>query len=746
MITRTSTITGLAGSPLVWRDVMRVLPLLAIVGLTGPVPAADSLPLVVDGKVIEKNIRQTNMDARANPFWTGWTQRKGTTTGGIFVPGRGRKNLLNFPPNRSALGDCEFKLTFKCDPGAFRGRPHRGPWLRLMDRGQFGFVNAGTQLLLNGHKMSLPLKSGNFRSPVKMDDGRQHSLSIRRVDKTLSFHVDDKKIAEQPIDAAANLIFDAFPLESYPSYASLVLTAEKFSTHLKTRFRSLAPVTIIFDGTGKPQETVSAGGAKRIAGRDYAPGKASVYRIPSLVVTNDGTILAFAEARASGYDWGHIRLVVRRSRDNGKTWGPEISITSQFADNSCGNPSPVVERETGRIFLVYHFRTNPNHANSGPTHVGLTHSDDDGKTWSKSRFVTEQFKPKSRSWLLTGPGHGIQLTQGRYRGRLVIPCYGQGSGYVVYSDDKGETWTVGGSSPTMDINEAVCVELLGGDVMLNARSPGKTRNRGTCTLTDGGKTLKPGTARFIPELPDPNCQGSTLRHSWPKDGKPGMILYAGPGLPTGRVRATLWASYDEGKTWPFRQQIYAGGSGYSDLAVLPNGKVLYLFEKDGKQDLGFTIIPAPPRRVSEDKAAAKLAGIGAKLRRDDAGRIVEVDLGERKTTDADLVHLVGLRALEELSLHQTRITGAGLVHLKGLTTLKRVFFSDTAVDDQGVSQLKELKNLKVLGLSGTRITDRSLEHLAGLKGLSSLFALGTKVTDAGVAKLGKALPDCDISH
>ena len=152
------------------------------------------------------------------------------------------------------------------------------------------------------------------------------------------------------------------------------------------------------------------------------------------------------------------------------------------------------------------------------------------------------------------------------------------------------------------------------------------------------------------------------------------------------------------------------------------------------------------RRMSEDKAAATLAGIGAKLRRDDAGRIVEVDLGERKTTDADLVHLVGLRALEELSLHQTRITGAGLVHLKGLTTLKRVFFSDTAVDDQGIAQLKELKNLKVLGLSGTRITDRSLEHLAGLKSLSSLFALGTKVTDAGVAKLGKALPDCDISH
>ncbi len=152
------------------------------------------------------------------------------------------------------------------------------------------------------------------------------------------------------------------------------------------------------------------------------------------------------------------------------------------------------------------------------------------------------------------------------------------------------------------------------------------------------------------------------------------------------------------------------------------------------------------RRMSEDKAAAALARIGAKLKRDDAGRITEVDLGEQKTTDADLVHLVGLRAVEELSLHQTRITGAGLVHLAKLTTLKRVFFSDTAVDDRGVSHLKKLKNLKVIGLSGTRITDRGLEDLERLKKLSSLFVLETKVTAAGVAKLQKALPDCDITN
>lgn len=573
---------------------LSLLTAIALLGLS-TLANAEEMYLVRDGKPIDKNLFYWEMDAKANPFWTGFTLRKGKTVDGQFVLDRGKKNVTQFFAAKSALGDCEFSVTFSCNPAHHGNRAGgRGPYIMLYDRGPFGFKDKARNLTVNGHKMPLPLKAFNGPSPINLGDGKLHTMSAKRVGEVLSFHLDGKKITEQTIAADANLFFYMNPMESWPNLASIKLTAEKFSDKRTTNFKSLAPIKVIFDGTGKPQETVSRAGAKRIEGRGYAPGKAAVYRIPSLVVTKKGTILAFAEARASGYDLGHIRMVVRRSEDNGKTWGPEIDITSQFPNNSCGNPSPVVERETGRIFLAYQFRTNPSHTNSGAVHVALTHSDDDGKTWSKSKFVTEQFKPKSRSWQATGPGHGIQLTQGKYKGRLVIPCYGQGSGYVVYSDDKGKTWKYGGSSPNMDINEAVCVELLKGDVMINARSPGRTRNRGTCVLTNGGETLKEGTARFIPELPDPSCQGSTARYSWPKDGKPGMILYAGPGLPTGRVQATLWASYDDGKTWPYKQQIYQGGSGYSDINVLPNGKIIYLFEKDGKEDLGFTVFSAPP--------------------------------------------------------------------------------------------------------------------------------------------------------
>jgi sialidase-1 len=392
-------------------------------------------------------------------------------------------------------------------------------------------------------------------------------------------------------------------MESDAKIASIRLTAEELSDKLTTNFKSAAPIEVIFDGSGKPQETVSRrSGDKyhvpRIEGRNYAPGNAAVYRIPALVVTKQGTILAFAEARASGFDWGHIRLVVRRSEDNGKTWGPEIDTSNgKFPDHKIGNPVPIVDRETGRIFLIGHFAV-AGHVHSGDQQVMVVHSDDDGKSWSDARLIPMgQWLPQGFHWMLSGPGHGIQLRRGSHKGRLIAPCYGHGTGYVVYSDDHGKTWKVGARSPAGPYNEATCVELSNGDIMLNTRSPGggggRTPNRGTAVLTDGGETYKEGTSRFIPDLPCPSCQAGTARLTAPKDGDPGVILFAGPGLPTGRVRGTLWASYDDGKTWPYKTNIYEGGYGYSDIITLRNGKVACIFELN-KQDLLFLVMDPPP--------------------------------------------------------------------------------------------------------------------------------------------------------
>jgi hypothetical protein len=109
-------------------------------------------------------------------------------------------------------------------------------------------------------------------------------------------------------------------------------------------------------------------------------------------------------------------------------------------------------------------------------------------------------------------------------------------------------------------------------------------------VTEGG-TKNATKTWYADDLPDPGCQGAVLRHSWPEGDKPGMLLYSGPGVATGRVHGTLFGSYDDGKTWPWKQEYYEGPSGYSDVTALPDGRVAVLFENEG---LGFTILPAPP--------------------------------------------------------------------------------------------------------------------------------------------------------
>jgi acetyl esterase/lipase len=141
-----------------------------------------------------------------------------------------------------------------------------------------------------------------------------------------------------------------------------------------------------------------------------------------------------------------------------------------------------------------------------------------------------------------------------------------------------------------------------------------------------------------------------------------------------------------------------------------------------------------------------LKKLGARITLDDQKRVIGVNLGERKVTDADLVHLRGLQHLQELDLTRTRITGAGLANVKDLTTLRKLFLTDTKVDDSGVTHLNGMKRLELVGLSGTRITDAALDHLRGLTGLKSLFCIGTGVTDTGVEKLQRALPQCQVTH
>ena len=157
-------------------------------------------------------------------------------------------------------------------------------------------------------------------------------------------------------------------------------------------------------------------------------------------------------------------------------------------------------------------------------------------------------------------------------------------------------------------------------------------------------------------------------------------------------------------------------------------------------------------RSAQDKAIVAINLVGGRVEKDPEEDFVRVDLWGAKVTDgvrvtdAELVHLKGLKNLGVLQIWATVITDAGLVHLKGLTKLEALSLSHTKVTDAGLVHLKGLKNLVSLQIVHTNITDAGLVHLEGLTGLKELFLMNTKVTDAGVKQLQQALPNCKIER
>ena len=301
------------------------------------------------------------------------------------------------------------------------------------------------------------------------------------------------------------------------------------------------------------------------------------YRIPAIVVTAKGTLLAFCEGRkTSSSDHGDLDLVLRRSTDGGKTWAPMQLVYEEggAAKITIGNPCPVVDRQTGTVWLPF-CRNNDK--------VFLTKSDDDGLTWAPPVEITHVVKRPDWDWYATGPGHGIQLKSGR----LLIPCDHRvrntgdwnkaGHSHVFYSDDHGQTWKLGGIAGP-GTNECEAVELTDGSILLSMRQYTGPSQRAFSTSRDGGLSWSKPTLHV--QVYCPVCQSSIQRLSPPPADK-NRILYSGLGGP-GRTQMTVRLSRDEGKTWPVAKVIHAGPAAYSDLVVLPDGTIGCLYERGEK--------------------------------------------------------------------------------------------------------------------------------------------------------------------
>jgi sialidase-1 len=314
------------------------------------------------------------------------------------------------------------------------------------------------------------------------------------------------------------------------------------------------------------------------------------YRIPALAVTGKGTVLAFCEGRKhSGDDSGDIDLLRKRSTDGGSHWS-EPQVIWHDAGNTCGNPCAVVDRDTGTVWLLVTWNRGEDHESEiiartsrDTRRVFVLGSFDDGQTWRAPREITAQVKKDGWTWYATGPGSGIQIEQGPYAGRLVIPCDHIEAdtrlyySHVIYSDDHGQTWKLGGSSLEQQVNECEVVELAGGKLMLNMRNYDRaSRSRQVCFSEDGGLTWK--DQRFDPALVEPICQAAIRRYRWPDGTNHGVILFSNPASRSERKSLTVRGSFDEAGTWPAAKILHTGPSAYSDLAVLADGRIACLYE------------------------------------------------------------------------------------------------------------------------------------------------------------------------
>ena len=184
---------------------------------------------------------------------------------------------------------------------------------------------------------------------------------------------------------------------------------------------------------------------------------------------------------------------------------------------------------------------------------------------------------------------GIQLRHGPHRGRLVIPCdhsYARDGGrsgpadqdgsHVIYSDDHGRTWRLGGVARP-EMNESQVIELADGQggLLLNMRTVASHQRRAQSVSHDGGLTWTPPEP--VAELVEPRCQASLVRSQWPGSNGPGRLLFSNPAGPK-RTRLTLRVSTDDGRTWPVARVLHEGPAAYSCLAVLPANAVGVLYE------------------------------------------------------------------------------------------------------------------------------------------------------------------------
>ncbi len=445
-----------------------------------------------------------------------------------------------------------------------------------IDGNHFGFDGNGNRFFTEGADWGAPEFHGSAANFIQPGD--PFELTVTRAGSQISFSIDENLIVTETLNSG-NLSTVGFR----PWRNTMRIFEFEREGNAGTDIGN-GGADIFFD-----QTTVFENGTDGY----------NTFRIPAIVRGDNGDLLAFAEGRVnSSSDFGNIDIVMKRSTDDGLTWGP-LTVVVDNGNLTAGNASPVV-LDDGKIVLVY----NTGNASEsdilkgiGVREVWAITSEDNGLTWSTPlNITTSVHKPSAPEidpnynfsedwrWNAVGPGHAIQLDNGR----LIFGANyrledKRARSYSFYSDDGGLTWRIGGEAG-LPGNENQIVQLSNGDLLMNARPLATPETyRQVSYSSDAGESWTP----FISdtELPDPGVHGSII--SLDADGTD-RLIFSNPASTRRRENLTVRVSYDDGDTWTYSKTVDPLSAAYSDLVIQKDKEIGLLYEdNDGTRSITY---------------------------------------------------------------------------------------------------------------------------------------------------------------
>ena len=317
--------------------------------------------------------------------------------------------------------------------------------------------------------------------------------------------------------------------------------------------------------------------------------KTAVFRIPALCVASNGDLVLACDARIeNGADLNGskpINIAIRRSSDGGRTWtAPVFSWKWQWDGNghwAGSDPSFIVDAQAKKIFLFYNVWESLKGA--GVYRFFVQESSDNGVSWSKPREITKSLDvpgwgvgrhQNEGAFIFITSGSGIQTRDGTLLHTMVHVNDGNA---LFGSTDHGKTWKVVGG-PVRNGDECKVVELSDGSWMINSRWKGGGRQ--IHVTSDRGETW---VSRYDKELSDPQCNAQIMRV-----GK--AILFSNCKSPNRRHNLHVRASFDDGETWNDGFCVEPMGAAYSDMCILPNGRLGVVYEGAGYATIKFKVV------------------------------------------------------------------------------------------------------------------------------------------------------------